>query len=129
MITTIKERHNRQALGRLCLLFGITRQAYYQHYWYFEERCFEHELILNEVQQLRKSHPRMGGRKLYELLEPFMVEQQIKMGRDALFNLLAANHILIRRRKRRVHTTNSFHWLHKYPNLIRGFVPNRSNLL
>jgi transposase InsO family protein len=71
----------------------------------------------------------MGGRKLYELLEPFMVEHQIKMGRDALFNLLAANHILIRRRKRRVHTTNSFHWLRKYPNLIRGFVPNRSNQL
>jgi len=70
----------------------------------------------------------MGGRKLYELLEPFMLEHQIKMGRDALFDLLAANHLLVRRRKRRVRTTNSSH-LRKYPNLIRGFVPMKSNQL
>lgn len=71
----------------------------------------------------------MGGRKLYEILEPFMLEHQIKMGRDALFDLLAANRLLVRRRKRRVHTTNSFHWLRKYPNLIKEFVPTKANQL
>ena len=71
----------------------------------------------------------MGGRKLYELLEPFMLEHQIKMGRDALFDLLAVNNLVVRRRKRRVHTTNSFHWLRKYPNLIRDLVPKKSNQL
>lgn len=129
MITTLKERHRRHALGRLCLLFGITRQAYYQHYWQGEERSFEHELIISEVLQIRKKHRRMGGRKLYELLEPFMLDHQIKMGRDALFDLLAANHLLVRRRKRRVHTTNSFHWLRKYPNLIKDFIPVKANQL
>lgn len=62
-------------------------------------------------------------------LEVFMLDHQIKMGRDALFDLLAANRLLVRRRKRRVHTTNSHHWLRKYPNLIRGFVPYRINQL
>jgi len=71
----------------------------------------------------------MGVRKLYEVLEPFMVEHQIKMGRDALFNLLATNHLLVRRRKRRIHTTHSFHWLRKYANLIRGFIPTKANQL
>lgn len=71
----------------------------------------------------------MGGKKLYHLLESFMLDHQIKMGRDALFNLLAANHLLVRRRKRRIYTTNSFHWLRKYPNLIKGFVPTRVNQL
>ena len=71
----------------------------------------------------------MGGRKLYVLMESFMLEHQIKMGRDALFDLLAANNLLVKRRKRRVHTTNSFHWLRKYPNRIRNFVPIRSNQL
>jgi putative transposase len=33
----------------------------------------------------------MGTRKLYELLESFMLEHGIKIGRDALFDLLAAN--------------------------------------
>ncbi len=63
------------------------------------------------------------------LLEPFLIEHQIKMGRDALFELLASHHLLIKRRKRRVHTTHSFHWLRKYPNLIRDFIPSRPNQL
>lgn len=71
----------------------------------------------------------MGVRKLYELLEPFMLENQIKMGRDALFDLMAAHGLLVRRRKRKVYTTQSFHWLRKYPNLIRDFTPQAANQL
>jgi hypothetical protein len=41
---------------------------------------------------IRKDHPIMGARKLFEILQPFMREHGIKMGRDALFDLLAANH-------------------------------------
>lgn len=58
-----------------------------------------------------------------------MFEHQIKMGRDGLFNLLSINNLLVKKRKRRIHTTNSFHWLHKYPNLIKEFVPTASNQL
>ncbi len=71
----------------------------------------------------------MGGRKLYELLEPFMLEHQIKMGRDALFDVLSSRNLLVKRRKRRVVTTQSFHWLRKYPNQIREFVPRKPNEL
>jgi putative transposase len=71
----------------------------------------------------------MGGRKLYELLEPFMLDHHIKMGRDALFDLLVANNLLIKRKKRKVHTTQSFHWLRKYPNLIRDMRPSQPNQL
>lgn len=71
----------------------------------------------------------MGTRKLYELLESFMLEHCIKMGRDALFDLLAANGMLIRKRKRRIQTTYSSHWLRKYPNLIKEFIPNNINQL
>jgi transposase InsO family protein len=51
------------------------------------------------------------------------------MGRDALFNMLSANYLLVRKRKRRIQTTNSFHWLRKYPNLIRDFIPTAINQL
>lgn len=44
----------------------------------------------------------MGGRKLYELLQPFLLEHQIKMGRDRLFDVLSANYLLVRRRKNRL---------------------------
>lgn len=111
------------------MLFGITRQAYYQYYWNFEEVQFEHSLVVSEVLKIRKDHPRMGGRKLYELLESFMIEHQIKMGRDTLFDLLAANSLLVRRRKRGVYTTQSSHWFRKHSNLIIDFIPQKSNQL
>lgn len=117
------------SITRLCRLLGITRQAWYQHHWREEALGIEQQLVLGEVLEIRKSHRRMGCRKLYELLEPFMLEHRIKMGRDALFDLLAANGLLVRKRRGRVYTTNSFHWLRKYPNLAKGLVPLAPNEL
>ena len=53
----------------------------------------------------------------------------IQMGRDALFDMLRQNGLLVRRRRNGVRTTNSSHWLRKYPNLIRHFEPMRPNQL
>ena len=58
-----------------------------------------------------------------------MVAHGIKIGRDALFDLLAANQLLIKRCKRRIQTTFSSHWLRKYPNLIKEFIPSTINQL
>lgn len=110
-------------LAKLCGWFGVTRQAYYQNGWKGIEISIEEDLILKEVLEIRKDHKRMGTRKLYEKLHPFMQEYQIKMGRDGLFDLLSSNNLLVRKRKRRIQTTQSFHWLRKYSNLIRDFVP------
>ncbi len=63
------------------------------------------------------------------MLQPFMIEHGIKIGRDALFDLLAANRLLVKKRKRKVQTTYSNHWLRKYPNLIRDFIPKAINQL
>lgn len=116
-------------LANLCEWFGITRQAYYQNSWKAVDVSIEEDLVLNEVKRIRKRHSRMGTRKLYEKLQGFMLEHQIKMGRDALFSLLSANYMLVRKKKRRVQTTQSFHWLRKYPNLIRDFIPTAPNQL
>jgi transposase InsO family protein len=69
----------------------------------------------------------MGTRKLYGKLEGFMKEHNIRMGRDALFSLLLSNKLLVSKRQRRVRTTQSHHWLRKYPNLIKGLVPASPN--
>jgi len=58
-----------------------------------------------------------------------MLEHGIKIGRDALFELLAANKLLIRKRKRSVQTTYSRHWLRKYSNLVTDFIPKKINQL
>ncbi len=62
----------------------------------------------------------IGTRKLLHEIEAQMVDHNIKMGRDQLFDLLRFHGLLIRRRKRGVRTTDSFHWLKKYPNLIES---------
>jgi transposase InsO family protein len=116
-------------LAKLCGWFGITRQAYYQNNWGGVSTTIEEDLILQQVKNIRKNHRRMGTRKLYGMMQYFILEHSIKIGRDALFNLLAANHLLVRKRKRKIQTTNSYHWLRKYPNLIRDFVPTAINQL
>jgi putative transposase len=114
-------------LGRLCGLFGITRQAYYQYFWRESDYQIEEELLLQEVKNIRKRQPMIGTRKLYGMLATFMVEHQLKIGRDALFDLLARNGMLVRRKKKKAQTTFSAHWLRKYPNLIKGFEPTGPN--
>ena len=125
----MKSNYPKIGLGKFCRLLGVTRQAYYQHFWYQEQLVFEDELIVSEVLKIRKNHRHMGGRKLYELLQPFLLEHQIKMGRDRLFDVLSANYLLVKRRKKQTITTNSFHRFKKYPNLIRDFVSISANQL
>ncbi|MFT3919205.1 hypothetical protein [Cloacibacterium sp.] len=101
----MKERKPNLGLSKICRLFGVTRQAYYQYFERNIDTELEHELIITEVFKIRRQNPRIGTRKLYVMLECFMHEHQIKMGRDALFNLLSVNNLLIRRRKRLIKTT------------------------
>lgn len=125
----MKENFHHIGLAKLCGWFGITRQAYYQESWKEMEVSTESEVLLKEVLNIRKNHKRIGTRKLYEMLTPVMLEHQIKMGRDKLFDLLAAHHLLIRRRRRNIRTTFSNHWLRKYPSLIRELILTKPNQL
>lgn len=125
----MKELRPNVGLVKICRLFGVSRQAYYQHINYRMDVEISHELVIKEVLAFRKLHPRMGARKLYIKLSDFMLVHGIKMGRDALFNLLSEYSLLIRKRRRTVKTTQSHHWLKKYPNLIKNFIPTCPNQL
>lgn len=125
----MKDRYPHKSLTRFCRLLGITRQAYYKNSWQQQSVSIEEELVIKQVKQIRQYHRAMGGRKLYELLQPFMLEHQIKMGRDALFDLLSAHGMLVRKKRRRIYTTHSHHWLRKWSNLIKDFVPTAPNQL
>lgn len=115
----MKDSYSKVSLVRLCRLLGVTRQAYYQHFWQQETTSIEESFVIAQILQIRKDHRCIGGRKLYELLQPFLLEHRIKMGRDVLFDLLAKNGLLIKRRRRYAVTTFSNHWLKKWPNLIK----------
>jgi putative transposase len=81
------------------------------------------------VLHIRSQQPRCGGRKLLIMLQPFLKQQKISIGRDAFFNLLAKNKLLVRNRKRRVNTTNSKHFFYRYPNLVKAFTPQHAHEL
>ena len=84
---------------------------------------------MHEILKIREKHPKLGTRKLLIKLQKKIMLHNIKIGRDALFDLLRTEHLLIRNRVRRVKTTNSYHRLHKYPNLIKDFTLTSPNQL
>lgn len=72
------------SVGRLCKLFGKSRQAYYKRTDYLEEQYQEQLIVLELVSQLLRDIPGLGTHKLYYCLrEPFKTHG-IKMGRDKL---------------------------------------------
>ena len=117
-------------LSTLCPLFGFSRQAYYQRRRIIEKDVFEGELLLQEVIRIRRMQGRLGGRKLMVVMEDFISEHNIVVGRDTFFELLRANKLLVKKRgAAKPRTTFSHAWMRRFPNLIRDFIPSRANQL
>jgi transposase InsO family protein len=104
---------------KLCGLFGKTRHAFYDRNWRIEELTLEHTIVLELVSIIRAKMPRLGTPKLYHMLKPSIEEHGIKMGRNSLNELLGAHGMLVKRKRRRVRTTQSWNMPRKYPNLLR----------
>lgn len=112
------------SVSLLCSLSGRTRQAYYKQRICKKERQLQGGLVIEQVKDYRKGQKRVGTCKLRLLLGPFLKQHEIKMGRDALFNLLRPAGLLISKRiSYKPKTTNSKHWMKKHPNLIKGLTP------
>ncbi len=112
-----------------CQLFGYTKQAYYKQRITLADTRLKERLILDHVLKIRRQMPRLGGRKLYYLTKPMLDAYGIKYGRDKLFDLLGREGLLITKRKQYTKTTNSQHWMRKYPSLIKDMVPSRPEQL
>ena len=67
----------------------------------------------------RKLLSRVGTRKIHHLISSTLKDRNIRFGRDKLFSLLRHEDLLIKPGRRYVQTTNSKHWLRKYPNIAK----------
>lgn len=127
------EQSDGGGLSTLCPLLGYSRQAYYQQKRHREKDIFEGELLIQEVIRIRSGQnklERLGTRKLLIRMEEFIDEHNIRIGRDALFELLREHKMLVRKRRpARPRTTFSYYWTRRFPNLIRDFVPTGPNQL
>lgn len=101
-------------------MFGISRQSIYQSEKRRQQRDEELAQLRPLILAIRRRLPKLGGRKLYHLLKTDIEELGIKIGRDAFFSYLKQEHLLIMPSKQYIQTTNSKHWLRKYPNLLKG---------
>ena len=73
------------------------------------------------VHEIRRRHPRIGGKKLYKWIKPDMEKGGIKMGRDKFFDLLAKNTLLVKRKRKYVYTTDSYHRFRVYKNQLKHY--------
>lgn len=100
-------------------MFGISKQAFYKRKKTQQIKAAKNQIVLKEVAAIRKKLTQTGTRKLHVHLRPALQLHQIKMGRDALFDLLRFNQLLIRRTKRFHITTDSHHFFYTSPNLVK----------
>lgn len=63
------------------------------------------------------------------MLKDDFKKHQITIGRDRLFDFLREEYLLVPKPHRYYKTTNSRHWMKKYPNLIQNKIINRPEQL
>lgn len=100
VIHELNERHaGTFSLDSICRLSGTTRQAYYKHFSYQHQSRSDDELVLEWVKEIRTHQPHLGVHKLYQLLKEHLQQHhiKIKMGRDALYDLLASENLLVKK--------------------------------
>jgi len=108
-------------------LLGKSKQGYYKQINRIEHLEFQETLILEMVKKKRKLWKKGSGRNLHAALREEFKQHGIKLGRDKFFDLLRRNGLLIKPRRKKTSTTNSYHQYHKYPNLIKDLEIKRVN--
>lgn len=112
-------------LTAVCRQLGYSKQAYYKSFRNGYLKASYEEIVKGKVLAIRSQMPRLGVRKLHNLLKPDLIKENIKPGRDKIFELLRKAGLLVKKKKRYAKTTNSRHWMRKHPNLIKGLEIQR----
>jgi putative transposase len=73
---------------------------------------------LEKVRKIRTDLPKIGAIKLRVMVEKHLQDHHLCIGRDAFFQLLRENGLLIKRRRNYMTTTNSNHLFKKFPDLV-----------
>ncbi|MEG1601965.1 MAG: DDE-type integrase/transposase/recombinase, partial [Citrobacter sp.] len=79
--------------------------------------------VVAMVLPVRRQMPRIGGKKLYYLLQEPLTA--LGVGRDKFFDILRANRMLVEPKRQYRTTTDSRHMFRKHKNLILDYVPVR----
>lgn len=103
-----------------CRHMGVSRQAYYQGQQRSEQRSARAEVVVELVKQKRLRQPRLGTRKLHHLLQEPLKQAGVRLGRDAMFDVLRHARMLVGTRRAYHKTTDSHHRFRRHPNLVKA---------
>ena len=113
------------ATYEICELFGYTKQAFYKRKSNVTSIKYNPNILRSLVLNIRKQLPRTGGKKLYIMLQEDFVKHNICIGRDVFLDFLKTEYLQVPKVRRYYKTTNSRHWMKRYPNLIKDIPLNR----
>ena len=106
----------------------MTPQNYYARRSVWSRDEVDVELVLELVRAERKEQPRLGGRKIYYLIQRELKQAGVKMGRDRLFEELGKAGLLVERKRSEWPKTTNFNPnLPVFKNLIKRYKPTERN--
>ena len=114
-------------VSSLCEAAGMSRANWYKTRRHRKHRDIDKDLVLSLVKEQRRQHPRMGVRKLREVLKLSLHDGGVSIGRDRFFDLLRDEGLLVPPVPRSCRTTNSRHCLPLFGNLIGDSEPSGPN--
>jgi transposase InsO family protein len=100
----------------------MTAQNYYARRRQRRRSAVDVDLLLELVRAERREQPRLGGRKVYHLIQPELKKAGVKMGRDRVFDELKKAGLLVPRKPSEWPKTTRFD--EKLP-VFRNLIKNR----
>lgn len=108
----------------MCRLLGVSKQAYYKHDDRLMQRLAREAFVVEFVKDVRRKDPGIGGNKLWLMYTRCFGEEN-RVGYNRFYDIIEQYGLKVRKRKRRVSTTDSRHDLPLYPNLVKSLIPTR----
>lgn len=104
----------------ICKKLMKSRAAYYKAVYADKIRWEEYKFIKCRVLYYRSFMTELGSKKLFHLISPNLIENNIKIGRDRFIGFLKRADLLVPKRKPRYKiTTDSNHPFRVYKNLTQ----------
>lgn len=117
------------SINMACKLLGRARSTFFEvrnnRTIKAKNELLIEQYILEKVMHFRMDMPRIGGKKLFYLINQDEQRKQFKFGQKKFFDVLRKHDLLVKKRKKHVFTTDSKHWRNQFDNLVEGMTINR----
>ena len=102
----------------------MSTQAYYKHGNTDLRKLAEESFCVEFIKRVRQKDHGIGGGKLWKMYKREFGEEH-SVGYNRFYDIIEKYNLKVRKKKRRVKTTDSGHGLPTYPNLVKELIPLR----